>query len=203
MARSTTPKGNHRRDEIIAKATQLIIKRGIDAFTFELLAKAMKASPPHLRYYFASKRDLFLACFEKVAGRGQAETLAMLENAHDWRARLYAIIDATFSWCKKHPSDFAITFVFYHYASIDSKLARAQEQIREHGRQRIEAILWAGLSPFVSKDEVFEYSIQIQALLTGLVVELATTPQTYLQRNHKTALRFVDQILEQATRRMT
>lgn len=194
MAKSSTEKGSRRRDAMIEAATRLIVKHGVADFTLESVAKALRVSPPNVRYYFSSKRELFFACFEKVTERGQAETMVRLENAHDWGSRLRAVVEATFSWYKKHPLDMTMLFIFYHYASLDPKLAKVYAETRETGRKRIEGILWAGLSEVISKAEAYKYSVEIQGLLTGLVVELATTGSTYDQRNFKVALSAIDRI---------
>lgn len=196
MAVFSTIKGNSRREGIIKASTQLIAKYGVGDFTFEALAKVLKVSPPHVRYYFPTKRDLFLACFESVAERGQAETVAKLESAHDWQARLRAVVEGAFSWYQKSPSDMTILFIFYHYASLDSKLARAHAETREIGRKRIEGILWAGLSEEITKAEAYEYSVEIQSLITGLIVELATVSSTHVQRHYKSALSAVERIVQ-------
>lgn len=196
MAVSNTVKGHDRRDAIIDACTKLIVKHGVGEFTFEAAAKALKVSRPHIRYYFTSKRDLFLACFEKVAERGQKETIAQLNDAHDWKARLVATIHGTFNWYKNSPHDMTILFIFYHYASIEPKLAQLHAQTREVGRKRIESILLTGLSETMSKADAYEHSVEIQNLLTGLMIDMATTRPDRTAKHLKSALLTVDRIIK-------
>lgn len=196
MAVSNTVKGHDRRDAIIEACTKLIVKHGVGEFTFEAAAKVLKVSRPHIRYYFTSKRDLFLACFEKVAERGQKETLAELNDAHDWKARLLAIINGAFNWYNKSPDDMTILFIFYHYASIEPKLAQVHAQTREVGRKRIESILLTGLSEHMSKADAYEYSVEIQNLLTGLMIDLATTRPDRTAKHLRSAHLAVERIIK-------
>ncbi len=197
MGISSTTKGTDRRDQIIDACTRIIVKHGVGDFTFELLAKALKTSRPHIRYYFPSKRELFLACFEKVSLRGQTETRLKLEDAHTWQDRLVAMVEGTFSWHRKYPEDMTILFIFYHYASLEPKLAMAHAQTREVGRKRIESIMLAGLSKHMTKQEASERSSEFQNMLTGLMVDAATTLPDRSNKHLKSALASVQRMIKE------
>ncbi len=187
-------KGERRREEILNFAFDLVAKKGVGAFTYEAVAAKFKLSRTHVKYYFHTKDDLLLECFKRVAETGQSETIAAIEGAHSWDSRIHAVVDGAFNAVEKYPSHISILFLFYHYCTVNKKLARVQNHTRELGRTRISAMLTSGKK--ISTEKAQQIAFEIQMCLTGALLELANTNSfgklgEYRKRVH----RFVDQLI--------
>lgn len=188
-------KGVLRRQQIIEECIHLLHKGGVAELSYENLAQALDLARPHIKYYFDSKEDLLLAAFETIATAAQAITLEFLESAHTWQDRLRAIVDATFEWVEENPAHTSVLFLYYHYCCVNPKLAKKHEAIRQKGRERIAAIVIAGVKG-VNRRQAENAAFELQIYNTGLVMEMTATNQ--FKKGHefaKRAHKLVDRLI--------
>ena len=81
VTRPAQPRGERRRAEVLRAATALMTARGTAAVTHRSVAEAAAASLSAIRYYYASRELLLLACVDEVEARRAAAAEQALASA--------------------------------------------------------------------------------------------------------------------------
>jgi AcrR family transcriptional regulator len=92
MAGSTTTRRSaaERRDEIVTEAIRHFARSGYTAASTDAIARDAGISQPYLFRLFGTKRDLFLACHDRMHGR-VAETFRAAAEGHPVEERMPAM----------------------------------------------------------------------------------------------------------------
>ena len=133
------------------------------------IAKRAGMSSGLAHHYFGSKDQIFLAAMRHILRLYGEEVLRALAEANSPRARLRAVVEASF-----HPTNFAPETVaawlnFYVYAQTQPA---AQRLLRVYSR-RLHSNLMAGLLPLTPRDQADRIARVIAALIDGFYIRHA------------------------------
>jgi AcrR family transcriptional regulator len=168
-------KGDQKRFEIINTAIRLLAKQGIAALAFDQIANEIGTRRSHIRYYFHSREDLLNDILKYITATAQEITIEEVQKAASAKARLLAIADGAFIWSDRHPEQLKVMLLFYFIFSHDEAFCKMHTEIRTAGWMRLQSVLesvWTDNSKM--KKRIPEVAKNLQAVITGLLVEKAT-----------------------------
>jgi TetR/AcrR family transcriptional repressor of bet genes len=134
-----------RRDALVKAAIAEIGAAGSLDVTVSRIARRAGVSSALAHHYFGAKDQLFLAAMRHVLGEFAAEVRRRLRPADGPRARVAAIIEASFAEANFRPDTVAAWLNFYVLAQSDDA---AQRLLRVYQR-RLRSNLLAGLRPML------------------------------------------------------
>lgn len=159
------------------------------------IARRAGMSPGLAHHYFGSKEQMFLAAMRHILGLYGAQVRSAIARARDPRARVSAIVEASF-----HPANFARETVaawlnFYVYAQT---VPEAQRLLRIYSR-RLHSNLMAALLGLTGRAEADRLTRIVGSLIDGFYIRGALH-EAALSRREIVALieSVVDNHLEEA-----
>ena len=158
-----------RMDALVNATIGEIGRRGSLDVTVGQIAKAAGVSSALAHHYFGSKDDLFLAAMRAILSEFGAEARRELAMAQDPRARLAAIVRASFGGQNFLPEVVAAWLNFYVLARTQPKAAR----LLNIYQKRLVANLTHALRPLCDQPETVARTAA--ALIDGLYIRQALT----------------------------
>jgi AcrR family transcriptional regulator len=167
-------KGDLKKASIITAAIECLSEDGLEKTTFEAIAKKIGTRRAHVNYYFADKQKIFLAAIQYIAATYQSISLECLEKARSDEDLLEAYLEGPFKWAKVHPEQLSVMFLLYYLSTFQNEYLELNHQIRKGGAQRISYVL-RKKDPSLSKKEAANKAKSIQNILSGCLLDVATT----------------------------
>ena len=164
--------GKARRQKIIDETAALLVEKGYDSLTMRDVAARAGIRVGNLHYYFPTRKELFLAVFEKESS-GYAKSVSEAVNAASSRlGRLTAIVDTGFSVFNK-PED-KLWRILLAVAQHDSEAAEifARENCIYHAATALEL---KRIAPELTDQRASHSARLIWALLDGLALQIDFT----------------------------
>lgn len=162
MARPTVEP--QRRQAMIGAAIEAIHAQGSLDVTVRDIAQRAGFSPALAHHYFGGKDDLLLAVMRQLLGDLARETSARLRGVADGRARLRAILSASFGAEQFQPATISAWLAFYDMAQRN---AQARRLLRVYFR-RLESNLAEALSRIAPRKTAREIAVGAGAMIDGL-----------------------------------
>jgi AcrR family transcriptional regulator len=137
----TLSKGDQRRQEIVQATLNCLDHKGVDELTFEAVGREVGLKPPHIAYYFPTKRHLVHAAIRHLMERLKGyytEALAGLTDPHEM---LKKYVDVSFDSWMNDKSLRHLMGVCNYYASRDEEISEIYQSSRLVGVDRVEAML--------------------------------------------------------------
>jgi len=188
-------KGDQKRLEIIQAAIECMATIGFEMTTYEAIAKLIGTRRAHVNYYFKDKTEIILSCIHYIVANYQQTSIAHIEKAKTGKQMLDHYIEAPFIWAKKHPDELAVMLLFYYLCNIRPEYKELHDQVRAGGVARITYILKNGLELDESDEVIDLYAKNIISLISGAMMDAATTNLRSLKQAEKDIKDFVSNIL--------
>lgn len=189
----TTPREirkERNREAIIKAARQLIIQKGVDAFSLREVARAVDYSPAALYEYFDNKDDLVATVAEVSIGR-LARRLGSVSNNLPPEEHLVALGMAYLSFAAEDTEEFVLCFTSLQMRPVSPHLAVEEDDAF--------LILYRAVAAFlgsIGKSLPKEEMVLVAYHFWGLVHGLATLRNGYLanvpvdfEQTHQQAIR--------------
>lgn len=178
------------RDAIIKAARQLIIKKGVDAFSLREVARAVDYSPAALYEYFDNKDDLIATVAQVSIGR-LARRLASVPKDLSPEERLVALGMAYLAFAAEDSEEFVLCFTSLQMRESSPQLSLDDDEAF--------LVLFRAVAEFlesIGKSLPEDELILVAYHFWGLVHGLATLRNGYLanvqvdfERTHQQAIR--------------
>lgn len=178
------------RDAIIKAARQLIIKKGVDAFSLREVARAVDYSPAALYEYFDNKDDLIATVAQVSIGR-LARRLASVPKDLSPEERLVALGMAYLAFAAEDTEEFVLCFTSLQMRESSPQLSLDDDEAF--------LVLFRAVAEFlesIGKSLPEDELILVAYHFWGLVHGLATLRNGYLanvqvdfERTHQQAIR--------------
>lgn len=177
-------KGDLKKLEIINAAIECISSIGYEKTTYDAIAKKIGTNRAHINYYFQNKSDIFKSAIQYIYAYYKSILQVQLDKSDGGLDELMKYIESPFIWAKKNPEQMSVMLMFYYLCVIDKKYRSINTQIRNAGVERINLILQGlGQEYFEnSSEESLELAKQIQNLITGSIIDSATTKSRTLTK---------------------
>lgn len=135
-----------RRRQLIEATIATIAQRGYRAATIAAIAETAGVSAGLVAFHFGDKDGLLEATLLHLVAELQREHLARLAGAHDPRARITAIIDATLSDGQFDRATAAVWLAFWAEVPTNPRFARLQRLYARRTRSNL-THAFAALAP--------------------------------------------------------
>ncbi len=162
MARPTVEP--QRRRAMIGAAIEAIHAQGSLDVTVSQIARRAGFSPALAHHYFGAKDDLLLAVMRQLLADLGGETAAALRGVTDGRARVRAIVAASFSPAQFRPATVSAWLAFYEMAQRNPQ---ARRLLRVYFR-RLHANLTDALARILPRAQAREIATGAAAMIDGL-----------------------------------
>src|SRR4051812_15789599 len=114
-------KADLRRMAILDAVIDCIAEKGILNLTAQEVGRQAKMRRSHVTYYFPNQDKMLEAAIKFVVSTGQEITVAYVTAAQTPRARLEAMVQATFVWLERYPKHASVMLLLHYYGSCDSR----------------------------------------------------------------------------------
>jgi AcrR family transcriptional regulator len=173
MARTVSPENEAiRRQQIVAAAHSVFIKKDYSKVRIEDIAKQAKLSKGAVLYYFETKEDVFLALFEWLTQLVAQRFEQAVASTPDPLEQIDRVIDQAFDSAKLHRAFFRIYLDCLGQGSRKEEYARINrafyQSCHEHHRKIIENGQRRGLFRNI---DINEASVVTRAIIEGLGVQ--------------------------------
>jgi AcrR family transcriptional regulator len=176
-------KGDLKKMEIILAAIECISSIGFEKTTYESIAKRIGTRRAHIAYHFKDKDSIFESCIKLIMANYQQTSLKHIESAKTGEEMLVRYVEAPFIWAEENPSQLSVMLLFYYLCSINEKYQQMHADIRSGGAARIEFILTKKLTNSFSLKEARPLAKTIQNLVSGTIMDTATTKSKTLRQS--------------------
>ncbi len=184
------PSKPQRRMVEIAEATiKTYVKVGVEAATFERIAKTAKVSRPLILHYFPDYDSLFLFVAKYIRATFQNFVLEKMSRQKTAEKQLQTYIESCFEWNVEYSSHAKVWALFYFYCAIKPKFEALNTQLVKMGTERLSLLIEQGkkLGEFncLHSGATARY---IQIHITGALTSIATESQTFNTELKKSTL---------------
>ncbi len=187
-------KGDIKKAEIINATIECLATIGFENTSFEAIAKKVGTRRAHVNYYFPNKDDIFLSAIKYIAATYQSISLENLEKAKDSKDLLNLYIEGPFIWAKKNPYQLSVMFLLYYLSTFKKDYLELNHQIRKGGAERITYLL-GQMNPRTKKSTLQTKAKSIQNILSGCLLDVATTKGKSLQSAEAEAKKLINDLL--------
>jgi AcrR family transcriptional regulator len=163
-----------------AKTRELISRTALRSFmalgpaktSLVEIARRAKLPVSLVHYYFPSAQALFHEIVGAILVEFREDVLLAVDTHLDDPKRAMAdYIRAHFTTARKDPERFSVWIYFYYEASFDPTIRQLNTQIRDQGRERIEALIFKGMARGAFKlpqnANVKILALEIQSMING------------------------------------
>ncbi|SMO62479.1 choline-binding transcriptional repressor BetI [Paracoccus laeviglucosivorans] len=158
--------------------------------TVAQIAREAGMSTALAHHYFGSKERIFLAAMRHILTQYRQTNLDALHGAQGSRARLYAIIHASFGGANFERETIAAWLNFYALALVDPEAARL---LRVYHR-RLHSNLMAVLRPLVGA-EAANTARTLGALIDGVYLRAALSDAPDAEAAERLTLDYLEKVL--------
>ncbi|MCO4794025.1 MAG: TetR/AcrR family transcriptional regulator [Bacteriovoracaceae bacterium] len=187
-------KGDQKRLEIIHAAIECLATIGFEMTTYESIAKLIGTRRAHVNYYFKDKSEIILSCIHYIVANYQQTSIKHIDQARLGEEMLFHYIEAPFIWAKENPEELSVMLLFYYLCNIRGEYKELHDQIRDGGVTRISYILKNGLNLKESDENINLQAKTIQNLISGSMMDAATTNLKSMRQAEEDIKKFVSQL---------
>ena len=162
-------KGRARREQIIAAATSLILKRGYSEFSLREVANRCDIKLANLQHYFRAKTDLVIAVILQVLHKQQEELALHFEPSSDLDSTIRKFIKYSIESYASSPAANVYT-ILHVLEAHDEVVAKAKLEAYGSYIQSLAQILH-GAYPKASQKQVYRAARLLTAVTDGLLVQ--------------------------------
>ena len=173
-------KGDRKKLEIVAAASDLAAQIGVEGFNYDDLAAHLNTTRSHITYHFPKRDDLNLSLIRNMMAQGHAYTFSRMEAATSAQGRLRAYLEGYIGFFAAHPGMSAIMVYFASAAVTSPAIRELQVQVANLAYARISELLrqWVLESGGRMPRDLEIRARQSQRLIFGgLMLALATSPR--------------------------
>jgi AcrR family transcriptional regulator len=174
-------KSELRQLQIIEKSIHLCAKDGIEALSYERIAKACGVTRHLVIHYFPDRQDIIEQATEYVWASLKLTILGRVDREKGAVARMKAYLSSNLEWMRDNPELAKFFLLFLHYASTKTRFYKLSTDLFKLGQQRILGILLQGIDEGVfakiQNPELEAKDIQISVL--GQVVSYMVENQPF------------------------
>ncbi len=188
-------KGDAQRLAVLEVALQCLAEKGINALSFQEIARTLRIRRSHIVYYYPTLDALLTDLLKVLLSTGQDITVAHLSSVKSPLDMLTAYVEATFLWFRIFPQHAGVLFLSCHLGAVNSEHRDLLTTMRQSSEERILTILkkQAGRKKRTSAWYVSRAS-DIRSLIMGNLLNYFTTNQrgTYEALERQTVLAVQD-----------
>ncbi len=168
-------KGELKKLEIISSTIECIATIGFEKITYQVIADKLGTTRAHIAYHYSDKSEMIKACVHYIFSHYHTILLERLDNTDDNEDVLYTYVESPFLWAEENPNELAVMILFYYLCLVDEDYRKMHHDLREAGTTRIMQILTHNFNLDLKAYEVENLAKQIQNLLSGAILDAATT----------------------------
>ena len=162
-------KGRARREQIIATATSLMLKRGYADFSLREVANRCDIKLANLQHYFKAKTDLVLAVIFQVLHKAEEELALNFEPSTDLDTTIRKFIKYCIEGYASSPA--ASVYTILHVLEVhDEVVAKAKFEAYGSYIQSLAKIL-QGACPKASQKQAYRAARLLTAVTDGVLVQ--------------------------------
>ncbi|MGZ3773331.1 MAG: TetR/AcrR family transcriptional regulator [Bdellovibrio sp.] len=167
--------------QIIENTVKLCSKGGIEAISFEKIAKACGVTRHLVIHYFPDKEDLVEQTMEYVWASLKLFILERVEKESRAEAKMESYISANLEWARKNKELATFIMLFLHYAATKTKFKKLNTELMRLGQERILGILKQGIleGSFSSTDDLDVEAKDIQISVLGQMVSFVCEDEPF------------------------
>ena len=189
-------KGDLKKLEIIQAAIECIASIGFEKTTYEAIAKKIGTRRAHVAYHFKDKEDIFKACILSINHNYQEVLKKHVAKAKSGKELLIHFAEGPFVWAEKSSDELSVMLLFYYLSAVNKEYKSLNTQLKSAGIQRLVMVMSQELKLKSSIDELKYVAKEIQNIVTGSVIDAATTNNKTLKQARKDVRKSVLNILE-------
>lgn len=183
-------KSQKRMVEIAEAAIKTYVRLGVEAATYEKIAKAARVSRPLILHYFPDYDSLFLFVAKYIRATFQNYVLVKVSQQTAPDKQLQAYVEACFAWNDDFPMHAKVWGLFYFYCAIKPQFEVLNTQLVEMGLDRLTALIENGKEKGLfrcldSKSSARQIQIHITGALTSLATEARELNAELTNQTHK------------------
>ncbi len=190
---------DHRRDQMLIAAAQIIAERGFSETRIADVARRVGASPALVIYYFGTKDDLLTEALRYSEEKFYTAVSEMLSNTTALRDRLEMLVRLT---CvpdgdAEIPGAWGLWFDLWAQAFRHPQVARDRVELEKRWRSTIADVVKDGMkAEEISKVDAQDFAVTWAVLLDGLSIQVALRDQVVdPERAFDIAMTFAEQAL--------
>ncbi len=173
-------KSQQRMVEIAEATIKTYVKLGVDAATYEKIAKTAKVSRPLILHYFPDYDTLFLFVARYIRATFQNYVLTRVAQQATPDKQLRAYVESCFEWSHECASHAKVWGLFYFYCAIKPKFEALNTDLVKMGAERLSILIEYGnkSAHFKCKNPA-KAARQIQIHITGAMTSLITESRDF------------------------
>jgi AcrR family transcriptional regulator len=168
-------KGDLKKLEIIQAAIECISSIGFEKTTYEAIAKIIGTRRAHIAYHFKDKSDIFKAFIQFINYEYQNILFQRLDQAKNGKDMILLYVECPFIWAEQKPKNLSTMLLFYYLCGIDNSYNELNDKIRKDGNNRIVNILQNEMNLTNPIQELKEFALNMQNIITGSIIDAVTT----------------------------
>lgn len=174
MARKVVPEQQAERREALLKATyQVLLEKPYKDVTLEDIAQRAGVSKGVTVYYFNTKEEIFLACWDWLIGRISARLRARVAEAPDPVSAVEAVVDSVFTDVRDLKAFYTIYLDFLSLGARHAAFGRINTAFYAHCRELNHAIVTEGIRQGVFRNvDLTEAAEVSRALIDGMSIQV-------------------------------
>lgn len=174
MARRVVPEQQAERREALLKATyQVLLAKPYKDVTLEDIARRAGVSKGVTVYYFHTKEEIFLACWDWLVARIGARLRASVAAASDPVSAVEAVVDSVFTDVQDLRGFYTIYLDFLSLGARNPAFGRINTAFYAHCREINHAIVTEGIRRGVFRSvDLTEAAEVSRALIDGMSIQV-------------------------------
>jgi len=179
-ARPETKKGENTRQRIVLAAIRLSAKHGFAEASFQMIADEIGLSQSAVMYHFPDKDSLFEELVKTIIRHNHAVVEELIGITDDAGTRLLKHCLGNVTWALRYRrQDAKVLILLYYLAGRGENFSRLFTKMIETGRERITALLLAGVREglFKLKGDPAAVAESVQDSLFGAMLFAASAPE--------------------------
>jgi len=174
MARRIVPEQQAERREALLKATyQVLLEKPYRDVTLEDIAQRAGFSKGVTVYYFNTKEEIFLACWDWLIARISTRLKARVAEAPDPVAAVEAVVDSVFTDVRDLRAFYTIYLEFLSLGARNPAFGRINTGFYAHCRELNHAIVTEGIRQGVFRRvDLTEAAEVSRALIDGMSIQV-------------------------------
>lgn len=174
MARKVDPEQQAERREALLKATyQVLLQKPYKDVTLEDIARRAGVSKGVTVYYFRTKDDIFLACWDWLIERIGARLRACVAQAPDPVRAVTAVVDSVFTDVRDLRGFYTIYLDFLSLGARNPAFGRINTGFYAHCREINHAIVTEGIRQGAFREvDLTEAAEVSRALIDGMSIQV-------------------------------
>ena len=161
-------KGQAQKAKLLAAATKLLARHGLEGASFQMIADACGISQSAVLYHYPSKSDLLEEVMKAILLNNHSYVEGALSDADDGLERVRKYFRATLEWKSKHLEEAQIVLLLYYSTTIEARFQRFYALIVQNVRTRLTGYLLAAQREHLLKKNI-DISLVVELLHEAII----------------------------------